>query len=52
MTEEKMYDLMITELTNGCVDYPSVKAGFIGEVGSSWPITGRKKMIISLNIIY
>lgn len=46
MSEEKMYDLMITELTKGCIDYPTIKAGFIGEVGSSWPITDFEKKAI------
>lgn len=36
-----MYDLILKELTEGCEEYPGVKAGFVGEVGSSWPITGN-----------
>ncbi|KAF3427597.1 hypothetical protein E2986_13417 [Frieseomelitta varia] len=34
-----MYDVMLKEMTIGCEDYPDVKTGFIGEVGSAWPIT-------------
>jgi phosphotriesterase-related protein len=38
MSQEEMCNLMLTELTTGCVDYPDVKCGFIGEVGSGWPL--------------
>jgi hypothetical protein len=31
---------MVNELTTGCVDQPDVKCGFIGEVGSGWPLHG------------
>lgn len=41
MTKEEMYNVMCTELQKGCIDYSKIKAGFIGEVGSSWPITGK-----------
>ncbi|XP_057331134.1 phosphotriesterase-related protein [Microplitis mediator] len=44
--EEQMYDLILKELTEGCEEYPSVKAGFVGEVGSSWPITEFEKKAI------
>ncbi|XP_011301738.1 phosphotriesterase-related protein [Fopius arisanus] len=40
LTEEQMHDVMLTELTEGCIEDASLKAGFIGEVGSSWPMTG------------
>lgn len=43
-TKEKMYNLMYRELKESCIDCPKelqVKAGFIGEVGSTWPIEGR-----------
>lgn len=40
-TEEQMYNLITQELTIGCEGNPSVKAGFIGEVGSAWPIEGK-----------
>lgn len=40
MKEEALYNSMVTEMTEGCIDYPSVKCGFIGEVGSVWPVTG------------
>ncbi|KAK0180247.1 hypothetical protein PV327_005912 [Microctonus hyperodae] len=46
LQEESMYNLMLKELTEGCVNYPEVKAGFIGEVGSSWPITDFEKRAI------
>lgn len=45
-----MYNLMLKELTEGCVNCPEVKAGFIGEVGSSWPITGN--LIIIFIFLY
>jgi hypothetical protein len=31
---------MVNELKTGCVDQPDVKCGFIGEVGSGWPLHG------------
>ncbi|XP_072947445.1 phosphotriesterase-related protein isoform X2 [Epargyreus clarus] len=37
-TQEEMYELMLKEITEGCVDYPDVKAGFLGEIASVWPI--------------
>lgn len=37
---EEMCNDMRNELQNGCLEYESVKCGFIGEVGSSWPIDG------------
>ncbi|XP_063985853.1 phosphotriesterase-related protein [Diachasmimorpha longicaudata] len=46
LTEEQMHDVMMKELTEGCADYPEIKAGFIGEVGSSWPITDFEKTAI------
>ncbi|EGI61262.1 PREDICTED: phosphotriesterase-related protein [Acromyrmex echinatior] len=46
MTKEEMYNLMCKELEEGCVEYPEVKAGFIGEVGSSWPIEDFEKRAI------
>ena len=39
--EEKLYDLMVKEVTIGCEEYPEVKAGIIGEVASSWPMHGN-----------
>ncbi|KYN37020.1 Phosphotriesterase-related protein [Trachymyrmex septentrionalis] len=46
MTKEEMYNLMCKELEEGCVEYPEVKAGFIGEVGSNWPIEDFEKRAI------
>lgn len=47
MTKEEMYNLMYKELQEGCTEYPEVKAGFIGEVGSTWPIEDFEKRAIS-----
>lgn len=41
MTEEELFNSMLTEMTEGCVEAPNVKCGFIGEIASAWPITGR-----------
>lgn len=46
MTKEDMYNLMRQELEEGCVECPEVKAGCIGEVGSSWPIEGAATQTI------
>ncbi|XP_020289158.1 phosphotriesterase-related protein [Pseudomyrmex gracilis] len=46
MTKEDMYNLMRQELEEGCVECPEVKAGCIGEVGSSWPIEDFEKRAI------
>ena len=32
---------MVDELTIGAYDCPEIKCGFIGEVGSSYPIIGK-----------
>ncbi|PSN56987.1 Phosphotriesterase-related protein [Blattella germanica] len=45
-SKEAMYDLIMTELTTGCVDQPDVKCGFIGEVGSGWPLHEFEKRAI------
>lgn len=52
MKEEELYDTMVTELTVGCIDYPSVKCGFIGEVGSVWPITGTFLFVLGTFFFY
>lgn len=41
LSQENMYNLMLKELTDGCEDQPDVKCGFIGEVGSGWPLHGE-----------
>ncbi|KAJ1529238.1 hypothetical protein ONE63_006040 [Megalurothrips usitatus] len=46
MSEEEMFNSMVTELTEGCHEYPAVKCGFIGEVASAWPITDFEKRAI------
>lgn len=38
---EELYDHMVKELTVGCVDNPGIKAGFMGEIASVWPIRGK-----------
>lgn len=40
-SKEEMYNLMHEELETGCAECPDAKAGFIGEVGSTWPIEGK-----------
>jgi hypothetical protein len=40
LSVEDMSDMMTSELLNGCVDDPSVKAGFIGEIGCCYPMNG------------
>ena len=40
LTSEKMADVMTKELREGCIDDPSIKCGFIGEVGCSFPLHG------------
>ncbi|XP_070167606.1 phosphotriesterase-related protein-like isoform X1 [Polyergus mexicanus] len=50
ITKEEMYNLMYRELEESCVGCPNgleVKAGFIGEVGSTWPIEDFEKRAIS-----
>lgn len=42
---------MCTELQKGCINYPNIKAGFIGEVGSSWPITGKAMRVSFCEIL-
>ncbi|XP_066995883.2 phosphotriesterase-related protein [Anabrus simplex] len=38
MSREDMCQLMYSELCHGCDDVVDVKCGFIGEVGSGWPL--------------
>ncbi|CAH2090795.1 unnamed protein product [Euphydryas editha] len=45
-TQEDLYNHMLTELTEGCEGYPSVKAGFIGEIASVWPIRDFERKAI------
>ncbi|XP_033221328.1 phosphotriesterase-related protein [Belonocnema kinseyi] len=45
-SEERMFDLIIKEMTEGCEESMDVKAGFIGEVGSAWPIEDFEKRAI------
>lgn len=46
LSKEEMYDVILKEMTIGCEESPDVKAGFIGEVGSTWPITAFEKRAI------
>ncbi|XP_054288040.1 phosphotriesterase-related protein [Macrosteles quadrilineatus] len=46
LSVEAMSEVMLQELTEGCVEDTTVKCGFIGEVGSSWPITEFEKRAI------
>lgn len=43
---EQMYNLVTREINEGCIEDPKVKTGFIGEVGSSWPIEDFEKKAI------
>ncbi|CAH4032902.1 unnamed protein product [Pieris brassicae] len=43
---EDLYNHMLKELTEGCVDYPSVKAGVMGEIASVWPIKDFERKAI------
>ncbi|CAH2090787.1 unnamed protein product [Euphydryas editha] len=45
-TKEDLYNHMLTELTEGCEDYQSVKTGFIGEIASVWPIRDFERKVI------
>ncbi|XP_015587730.1 phosphotriesterase-related protein isoform X2 [Cephus cinctus] len=45
-SKEEMYDLIMQEMTIGCNGNPEVKAGFIGEVGSAWPIDDFERKAI------
>lgn len=40
-SQEDLYNHMLKELVQGCVDMPTVKAGFVGEIASVWPIKGN-----------
>lgn len=40
-SEEQIMNIMIKEMTEGCAESMDVKAGFIGEIGSAWPIVGK-----------
>ncbi|CAH2090788.1 unnamed protein product [Euphydryas editha] len=44
--KEDLYNHMLTELTEGCEGYRFVKAGFIGEIASVWPIRDFERKAI------
>lgn len=46
LSVEDMYNLMVKEMTEGCEENPNIKTGFIGEVGSTWPIEKFEKRAI------
>ncbi|XP_034183370.1 phosphotriesterase-related protein [Osmia lignaria lignaria] len=46
LSKEEMYNIMLKEMTVGCEQCPDVKTGFIGEVGSTWPIEEFEKRAI------
>ncbi|XP_076246740.1 phosphotriesterase-related protein [Calliopsis andreniformis] len=46
LSKEEMYNVMLKEMTIGCDESPDVKTGFIGEVGSTWPIEDFEKRAI------
>ncbi|XP_071451964.1 phosphotriesterase-related protein [Hetaerina americana] len=46
LSVEEMGSLIRKEMLEGCAEDPSVKCGFIGEVGSSWPIDAFEKKAI------
>ncbi|XP_078038784.1 phosphotriesterase-related protein [Augochlora pura] len=46
LSKEEMYNVMLKEMTTGCEDSPDVKTGFVGEVGSTWPIEDFEKRAI------
>jgi hypothetical protein len=41
LSVESMAKMMTSELMDGCLDDPTVKAGFIGEIGCCFPINGE-----------
>ncbi|CAH0584518.1 unnamed protein product [Chrysodeixis includens] len=43
---EEMYKDMLDELTVGCADAPNIKAGFMGEIASVWPIRDFERRVI------
>ncbi|XP_052741871.1 phosphotriesterase-related protein isoform X1 [Bicyclus anynana] len=46
-TKEDLYNHMLQEITVGCVDYPTVRAGFMGEIASVWPMRDFERKAIS-----
>ena len=50
-TVESMTEHIMNELNIGAFDCPEIKCGFIGEVGSSYPILGKVPIITYYKII-
>ena len=44
-TESDLADQMVTELTDGVGD-TGVRAGIIGEIGCSWPLTDNERKVL------
>ncbi|XP_075979126.1 phosphotriesterase-related protein [Anticarsia gemmatalis] len=45
---EDIYNHMLKEVTEGCVEGPGIKAGFLGEIASVWPLRDfERKAIIA-----
>jgi len=45
LTLEQMVDVMTTDIQHGC-DGTDIKAGIIGELGCSWPLTDSEKRVL------
>ncbi|KAJ8715907.1 hypothetical protein PYW08_013192 [Mythimna loreyi] len=43
---EDVYNHMLQELTEGCVNHPDIKAGFMGEIASVWPLRDFERRAI------
>lgn len=41
LNQEQIYTVMAQDLNDGCQDYPEIKAGYIGEIGCTWPLHGK-----------
>lgn len=46
LSREEMYNVMLKEMTIGCEESPDMRTGFIGEVGSTWPIEDFERRAI------
>lgn len=45
LSEEELVTLYRKELCEGTIEDPQVRCGFIGEVGSDWPLQGMNSNI-------
>lgn len=46
LQKEEMYNHMLDELTKGCNENSTIKAGFIGEIASVWPLRDSERKAI------